>query len=321
MSPEHLQVPVFETHAHGKLLLTGEYFVLDGARALALPVRYGQTLRAEAWKESTRLSWTSKNDDGTTWFLAEYELPGLVPITFTDKKTAGTLAAILHACRLQNPDFLHGDQSYKVLTQNDFPRDWGLGTSSTLIAALAKWAQVDPYPVLFDTMGGSGYDIACAYAEGPILYRLEGRTPEVRPVQFDPPFSDSLYFVYLGKKQDSRAGIQRYRERAKDNAAHIGEVSRLTERFLAAGSLAELDAIIREHEALISRTLDLHRAKDLYFSDFWGEIKSLGAWGGDFVLATSRREEVETRAYFAGKGFETVLSWEEMSLKYKSNLQ
>ncbi|HRI60243.1 MAG TPA: hypothetical protein PK228_10985, partial [Saprospiraceae bacterium] len=162
MSPERIQVPVFETHAHGKLLLTGEYFVLDGARALALPVRYGQTLHVEAGTEPARLSWTSKNEDGTAWFLAEYELPGLVPVTFNDKKTAGTLASILQACRRQNPDFLTGSQSYKVLTQNDFPRDWGLGTSSTLIAALAKWAQVDPYPVLFDTMGGSGYDIACA---------------------------------------------------------------------------------------------------------------------------------------------------------------
>jgi len=200
-----------------------------------------------------------------------------------------------------------------VLTQNDFPREWGLGTSSTFIASLARWAQVNPYPVLFDTLGGSGYDIACAFAEGPILYWLDGQTPAVQPVDFQPPFADSLYFVYLGKKQDSRAGILRYRERAKGDAALVAEVTRLTERFLAAASLADMDAIICEHESLISRALDLPRAKDLYFSDFWGAVKSLGAWGGDFVLATSVRGEGETRGYFAGKEFGVVEMWAEMT--------
>lgn len=313
MTPANVLPPVFETRAHGKLLLTGEYFVLDGATALAIPVRYGQTLHAEEWKETARLSWTSKNADGTAWFLAEYALPDLAPLTFTDKKTADILAAILKACRAQNPDFLASRQSYKVLTQNDFPREWGLGTSSTLIAALAQWAQANPYPVLFDTLGGSGYDIACAYAEGPILYRLDGIQPVVKPVRFEPPFSDSLYFVYSGKKQDSREGIQRYRERAKGNNTLVVEISRLTEHFLAAASLSDLEAVIREHESLISRALDLPRAKGLYFSDFWGEVKSLGAWGGDFVLATSGRGEEETRKYFAEKGLEVVLRWKEMA--------
>ena len=313
MTPDDTQSPVFETRARGKLLLTGEYFVLDGAQALALPVRFGQTLRVDIQKEPTRLSWTSKNNEGLAWFLAEYELPDLVPLTFTDKRVAVTLASMLQACRCQNPGFLAGNEGFKVLTQNDFPREWGLGTSSTLIAALARWANVDPYRVLFDTMGGSGYDIACAYSHGPILYRLlDKQKREVLPVDFQPPYSNSLFFVYLGKKQDSRIGIQNYRERAKGDAAHIAEISRLTERFLAAENLPELDIIIREHEALISRVLDLPRAKDLYFSDFWGEVKSLGAWGGDFVLATSSRPAVETRAYFLEKGFETFLNWEEM---------
>jgi len=312
MTPDDIRIPVFETRAHGKLLLTGEYFVLDGAKALATPVRYGQSLRVEAGKEPGHLSWTSKNHDGTVWFLAEYEMPSLSPLTFTDKKVADRLAALLKSCRRQNLGFLAGNEGFKVLTQNDFPREWGLGTSSTLIAALAKWAGVNPYEVLFDTLGGSGYDIACAYSEGPILYRLDGQTPEVQPANFQPPFADSLFFVYLGKKQDSRIGILRYRERAKDNTALIAEISRLTERFLAAKNLPELNIIIREHESLISRALDLPRAKDLYFNDFWGEIKSLGAWGGDFVLATSDRSEAETQAYFLEKGFETFSSWQSM---------
>ncbi len=314
MTSDDTQSLVFETRARGKLLLTGEYFVLDGAQALALPVCFGQSLRAEVWKEKpARLFWTSQKNDGTAWFLAEYELPGLVPIFTTDPKAAATLTDMIAACRRQNPAFLAGDGCFKVLTQNDFPREWGLGTSSTLIAALARWANVDPYRVLFDTMGGSGYDIACAYAQGPILYRLlADATPEVRPVRFQPTFANALYFIFLNQKQDSREGIRRYRQHALGDTALVAAVSQLTAQFLAADTLAVLDAVIREHEALISDALGLPRAKGLYCSDFWGEIKSLGAWGGDFVLATSSRPDAEMRAYFLEKGFDTVLSWAEM---------
>jgi mevalonate kinase len=296
------------------LLLTGEYFVLDGATALAVPVRFGQTLRVERTETPGRLSWTSIDADGEPWFRATFELPSFALLHGIDDKTAATLAAILRACQAQQPGFLSPQQGYAVQTQNDFPRRWGLGTSSTLIAALGRWSGADPYRVLFDTLGGSGYDIACAYAEGPVLYRLSGRSPEVKPVDFSPAFSDALYFVYLGKKQDSRAGIRRYRDQIAGDAGLVAAVSGLTERFRAAASLAELEAVVREHETLVGRILDLPRAKDLYFSDFWGEIKSLGAWGGDFVMASSAPGETETRAYFEAKGFETVLRWEDMVL-------
>jgi mevalonate kinase len=313
MTPKDTRTSVFETRARGKFLLTAEYFVLDGALALALPLRYGQTLHVEPGKEPNRLFWTSKNAGGVAWFLAEYELTELAPLSFTDKKTAALLAGILKECRRQNPDFLAENQSFKALTQNDFPREWGLGTSSTLIASVAKWAKADPYPVLFATFGGSGYDLACAYADGPILYRLEGRTPLLRAADFRPSFSENLFFVFLEKKQDSREGIACYRERAKGDAALVAEISQLTGRFLSAKNLSELDEVIREHEEIISRALGLPRAKDLYFSDFGGEVKSLGAWGGDFVLATSERSAAETQAYFQKKGFETTLTWKEMT--------
>ncbi len=186
--------------AHGKLLLTGEYFVLDGALALALPVRYGQSLHIRPSDISGRLLWESRDSDGSTWFSAEYELPSLQLLRSSDAATADTLAAMLLACRRQCPNFLGRSEGLHVLTQTDFPRAWGLGTSSTLIAALGRWSGADPYAVLFDTLGGSGYDIACAFAESPVLYQLlEGHKPQVQAVEFAPPFSDQLYFVYLGK--------------------------------------------------------------------------------------------------------------------------
>ncbi len=304
---------IFETRAQGKLLLTGEYFVLDGATALAVPVRFGQSLWVEAGDSIGKMSWQSQNPDGSVWFKAEFVWPGFQILNASDENTAQTLAGILRACQRQNPSFFIENQSFRVFTQNDFPREWGLGTSSTLIAALSRWAGVDPYKVLFETLGGSGYDLACAYAEGPILYRLEGQTPKVTPCQDLPlAVTDHLYFVFLGKKQNSREGIAHYRERVAKNPEIIEKVSRLTERFLEDKTLAALNSVLLEHELLVSETIELPRAKDLYFSDFWGEVKSLGAWGGDFVLVTSERPEAETRAYFLGKGFGVFLTWEEM---------
>ena len=307
-----LVTSVFETRAQGKLLLTGEYFVLDGATALAMPVRFGQTLWVEEGDAIGKLSWQSQNPDGTVWFEAEFMWPDFQILSASDDQTARTLAGILQACQRQNLSFFIENQSFRVFTQNDFPREWGLGTSSTLIAALARWAAVDPYKILFETLGGSGYDLACAYAEGPILYRLEGQTPVVEPVHFAPAYADQLYFVFLGKKQNSRDGIARFREKAPQSPALLDKISGLTQQFLEAKTLEALDAAILEHERLISETLGLPRAKDLYFSDFWGEVKSLGAWGGDFVLVTSARSEEETRSYFLGKGLEVVLDWGRM---------
>jgi len=303
----------FSLLAHGKLLLTGEYFVLDGAVALAVPVRFGQSFHFMRDETSTGLRWESRDPDGSIWFSAEYEMPSLRLLTCSDSETANTLAALLAACRRQNPDFLQTAPGWRVLTQTDFPRAWGLGTSSTLIAALGRWAGVNPYQVLFETLGGSGYDIACAFAESAVLYQLlEKQQPIVTPVIFHPPFSSALFFVYLGKKQNSRAGIQHYRARAGGDSAWIEEVSALTQACLGAVDLIGFEQALAAHERLVGQALGLPGVREVWFADFWGEIKSLGAWGGDFVLATSVRPEEEVRSYFQKRGFGTVLTWKEM---------
>jgi mevalonate kinase len=305
---------VFDTFAHGKLLLTGEYAVLDGALALAVPVRYGQRLHVESWKQPGRLSWTSRSHTGETWFLAEFELPGLEIFTASDLKTAQGLQAMLRACHRRNAAFLDGTQGYKVLTQNDFPREWGLGTSSTLVAALARWAAVDPYAVLFETLGGSGYDVACAYATEPIVYRLQEGQPYSAAAAFAPPFTAGLYFVYLNQKQDSRAAIQRYRATGRQEPGLIDEVTALTEACVQAGTLREFETALERHENRLSQVLGLPRVQQLFFDDYWGAVKSLGAWGGDFALATSDRPEAETRQYFNEKGFAVFMPYASMVL-------
>jgi mevalonate kinase len=203
-----LQMQLFSTHPHGKLLLSGEYAVLDGAVALAVPVRFGQSLIVSSGTEPG-LTWNSLDHLDQTWFSARFSLPDLALLETSDEKTAQTLLDLLHACRRQEPGFLQSETALLVETRLDFPRGWGLGTSSTLFAALGRWSDTDAYQLLFETLGGSGYDIACAYAEGPIMYQLDEGEPIVEPINWNPTFAHSLYFVYLGKKQDSREGISR----------------------------------------------------------------------------------------------------------------
>ncbi len=317
-------------HAHGKLLLTAEYFVLDGALALALPVRLGQKLeigKLGNWEiEDSRqkigdnnLHWRSLDEKGECWFEAKFDLENFDFLEETDPAIAERLQKILQEARNLNPAWSPITNHQSLITsQLQFPRLWGLGTSSTLIHLVAKWAQIDPFELSARTFGGSGYDIACAGADGPILYRLEGGKPQFEGCDFNPSFHNSLYFIYLGKKQDSREGIRNYRLRIADCGLGaqeaVNKVSDLTKRFLAAQTLGEFEGLIREHEALVAETIGLPRAKSLFFNDFWGEIKSLGAWGGDFVLATSDRPAEETRRYFNEKGFEVFLPYDELVL-------
>ena len=54
-------------YSNGKLLITGEYVVLDGALSLAVPTKFGQSLSIEAVDEP-KISWNSFNSDGSIWF-------------------------------------------------------------------------------------------------------------------------------------------------------------------------------------------------------------------------------------------------------------
>ena len=259
------------------------------------------------------LHWISRDADHRIWFEGEFELPGLSYIQGTDDGVGERLQRILEAICTFYPTFLLHLSSLRVETELEFPRIWGLGSSSTLIYLMAQWAEIDPFQLLKNSFGGSGYDVAAAGQPGPFLYRI-GAPPHIEPCDFNPPFRSNLYFVYLGQKQDSREGIAHYRERQALGESLIERVSNLTRSMVACPDLNTWDQLVREHEELVGGFLDLPRARDLFFPDFWGEIKSLGAWGGDFVLASSPRSAEETRTYFNEKGFSVFLPYDQLIL-------
>lgn len=85
----------------------------------------------------------------------------------------------------------------------------------------------------------------------------------------------------------------------------IEVINDLTSKILNCQSLEIFMNLMVEHELIISKATGLPTVKDTYFSDFNGEIKSLGAWGGDFALVASPLADIEQQAYFTDKGFPT----------------
>jgi len=300
---------------HGKLLLTGEYAVLDGALSLALPTKLGQNLSVSEGTQPGLLSWYSYDHRGSIWFFADLQLPQLAILGNSDTGMGKTLHKVLTTARSLNPDFLTMEDSVEVRTSLEFDNTWGLGSSSTLVYCIAKWAGVDPFLLQEKTFGGSGYDIACADAGGPILYRRQAGKNITSEVDYKPEYYESLFFVYLETKQDSREAIEHYRKSAYPKEELVHNMSQLTQKALQAGNLRAFEEVVIEHESLLSEVLQLPTLKEQYFHNFWGTTKSLGAWGGDFALATSDRSINATRDYFHKRGFTTVITWDELILQ------
>jgi len=299
--------------SNGKLLITGEYVVLDKAKALAIPTKFGQSLKVEKNKTKT-IIWKSYNELNELWFEDEFSINDsairlrVKAKNYTD--VSKRLIQILRATYDLNPEFLSSKQGYKITTHQDFNRLWGLGTSSTLINNIADWAHVDAYKLLEKTFSGSGYDIACAQNSKPITYQLRyAQNPLVETVDFNPDFKSQLYFVYLNHKQNSRDGIASYRKKAKVDTSIIDAINSITEAIITCEVLSEFEKLVNTHETIISKLIDQKPIKSLLFKDFKGSVKSLGAWGGDFVLVTSQDDPTE---YFASKGFEVVISYIDM---------
>jgi mevalonate kinase len=307
----HYEVKVNNTqfYSNGKLLLTGEYVVLDGALSLALPTQYGQSLIIKPLAEN-KITWKSLDDKGNVWFEENFLFQnGILKQVNQDNEISNRLFQILQTAKQLNPDFLNNNKGFEVESILTFPKEWGLGSSSTLINNIAHWAKVDAYKLLELTFGGSGYDIACAKNDFAITYQLKENKQSICKVEFNPEFKESLYFVYLNKKQNSREGIERYKKNTTNLSKEISEISNITSKIIDCKLLNEFESLLNKHEAIISNIINQQPVKERLFKDFKGSIKSLGAWGGDFILATSKENPTD---YFKSKGFETIIPYSQM---------
>ncbi|SHL48240.1 GYDIA family GHMP kinase [Flavobacterium saccharophilum] len=300
-------------YSNGKLLITGEYLVLDGARAFALPTKFGQNLIVKEG-QNQEIIWKSYNYDDQLWFEDVIYFSEIINNVEAKTETVKTtLITILHEAYLLNADFINKSEGYEISTHLTFPKNWGLGTSSTLLNNIAQWTKIDAYTLLKNSFGGSGYDIACAQNNTPIVYRLEKSLPIVEKVAFNPEFTKNIFFVYLNKKQSSKVAITAYYNNKNENLSeNIQDNNKITKAILEAKTLNEFAHFVEKHEIHLSNILELATIKEIAFPDFNGVVKSLGAWGGDFVMAISKENPKE---YFIRKGYETILTYDEMILQ------
>ena len=176
---------------------------------------------------------------------------------------------------------------------------------------MALWANVNPMALLLQSFGGSGYDIACAKHNTPIVYKM-GQPPITEEVVFNPCFKDDLFFVYRNKKQNSRESISTYAQNKANTAVVIEKIDAITTKLLKANNRLDFELLITEHESIIGEITNQTPVKTELFPDYNHTIKSLGGWGGDFILVTGTKEYVHE--YFNSKNYTTIIAYSDLIL-------
>jgi mevalonate kinase len=298
---------------NGKLLLTGEYLVLQGAESMALPTKLGQTMEVKE-TSGAEIKWLSLDRNGEKWFEAKLSQYDFKAIDTSDEQVSGLLTKLFKACARQDSEFLAQWGGRQVTTQLEFERSWGLGSSSTLIHCIAAWADVNAYQLCMDTIGGSAYDVACAAADGPIIYQLDDNRISIQEADFMPKFHEHIYLAFLGKKQDSQKAVADFQRSKKDFKSEISDVSAITHEIEKGIALEKFIELMNAHESIIGKVLDQPTIKDERFNDFEGAVKSLGAWGGDFALFVSNMDPKNIVSYLDKKGLNTYFKYQDLIL-------
>lgn len=296
-----------EIFSPGKLMLTSEYFAMDGALVLAVPTRLGQEFSFEEQDdEKSLIFWNAYHQDKLwlqavidykNWQIIETNIPSSAEFILKTLKNVQSLSTIKFKSNF----------TYHLKTNLQFPADYGLGSSSTLMNNLAEWAEIDPFHLNTISLGGSGYDIAVAKEKSAVLFQNK---PEItyEKVNFNPSFKNELIFIHLNQKQDSREGINLYKSKKKSQKL-VDDFSNLTRNILLCNELENFSELMLIHEQRISDFLEIPTVKERFFADCPIFIKSLGAWGGDFVMS-SKFEGF--RDYFWGKGFHTIFEYSDL---------
>ena len=288
--------------SNGKLLITSEYLVMKGAMALAIPAKLDQELNLIS-TNSDFVIWKSFNKDNQIWYEEKFFLDKGTLIYHGKKNKMSDLIVRLfdYIHKFNNPEKSIGNE---FIWKINFNINWGLGSSSTLINNLSKWAKVNPYKLLFSVFNGSGYDIACCDKSNPIIFQKKDDYLSVSDTTFNPNFLNNLFLIFLNKKQDTQKSVQNFLETDQSLSEGINQINEIVHEIENVKDITTFESLIERHEKIIANILQMPTIQNEKFPDYNnGVIKSLGSWGGDFVLATGDEKSVD---YFEEKGFNTI---------------
>lgn len=301
--------------ANAKLLLSGEYLVLSGAEALAIPLKFGQELSVSEG-DAGKITWVSKGPSGV-WFSAVFSAAGEV-VEASNIKSAQFVSSLISAINATVPTFFQRFLGKTITIVADFDLNWGLGSSSSLVALLAQLSGIEPLVLHRKVSNGSGYDVVAATCSTPLFYRQINGIATYSSVKLPSVFQMNVWFAYLGKKEDSAAGVERFISSTKRwNASTIDNISAITRKMAAVENADQLCRLMDNHEVILSDVLEVEPLKQLRFSDFEGSVKSLGAWGGDFAMFCSSIPTNQVYSYIAAKGLTPVFSFNDITLGYE----
>ena len=288
--------------SNGKLLITSEYLVMKGAMALAIPAKLDQELNVIS-TNSDFVNWKSFNKDNQIWYEEKFFLDKGTLIYHGEKNKMSDLIVRLfdYIHKFNKPEKSIGNE---FIWKINFNINWGLGSSSTLINNLSKWAKVNPYKLLFSVFNGSGYDIACCDKSNPIIFQKKDNYLSVSDTTFNPNFLDNLFLIFLNKKQDTQKSVQNFLETDQSHSEGINQINEIVHEIENVKDITTFQSLIERHEKIIANILQMPTIQNEKFPDYNnGVIKSLGSWGGDFVLATGDEKSVD---YFEEKGFNII---------------
>jgi len=89
----------------------------------------------------------------------------------------------------------------------------------------------------------------------------------------------------------------------------INDYSKLTKKIVNSQNLEEFSNLMTIHEQNLSDFLGIPTVKEKYFQNCPSFVKSLGAWGGDFVLTSKFGDYIK---YFNGLGFTKIFAWKDL---------
>lgn len=286
--------------------------MLHGAKAIAVPLNVGQQLAVSGENVHQSLVWSAFYNE-QLWFSCELDSKDFSVLKTSHTEKAETLSRIFKTIKRLNPEFTP-QAGTKFETTLEANPEWGFGSSSTLVSLLAQWSGVDPFRLNEMVFQGSGFDIACAMADGPIFYVRN--KPNV-PIDLDYPFSDQLFLVYSGQKKKTAKEVSSFLKEKAVSERLIVEMSALSGEFAVCREQYEFNRMIRKHEEMVGSLIGQMPVKEHFFANFKGEIKSLGAWGGDFYLVSTEQPFTAVKKYFETKGLSTMFRWDDLILKRK----
>lgn len=309
----------------GKLMISGEYMVINGAKALAVPTVLGQDLffDFDGKRSGHSIQWVSYIHGDIIWYSNQFNLEkDFEPAQMAQSGRTEFIRSLLKAIAYHKPDFFKEKGTYTFKTILEFDPGWGLGSSSSLIGNLALLTDIQPFDLLFlSTLNqGSGYDVAVSYLARPVLYQIEDDLYHwATPISLEwEAFDQRCLLVYLNRKQDSNQEIRNFKRKGekKNQEEVIQAITEITDKLAVTKEYNEFCDLLQQHEQIMSDILQTPCLKEELFPDFKGVIKSLGAWGGDFILACPEESTDKAEAYFRNKGYDTLMNFGKM-IEYK----